>query len=55
MNGWNPPLQSVVLGAASTPWLVLLDLEQTGPWRLSQQLLPNPADPCENLQWFVPW
>lgn len=50
----------VVLGATPTPWLALLDPEQTAehvgptcPWRLSQQLLPNPADLCENLQRFV--
>lgn len=55
-------LVCVVLGATLTPWLALLDLEQTAehvgptcPWRLSQQLLPNSADLCENLQWFVFW
>lgn len=49
----------VVLGAAHTPWLVLLDqtAEHAGPacpWGCSQ-LLPNPAALCGDLQQFVSW
>lgn len=61
---WSETTSSVcvVLGATPAPWLVLLALDQTAehagptrPWRFSQQLLPNPADLCEDLQRFVSW